>query len=325
MNPVPRHPALAVLCVALIPIACSRARDADKAPAAPGLVPASAPSSFASAQPPASASSSELESGIPSASASAVPTTPPSAPDAGADPGCLTEMARVGRACIDRYEAHLVLPGDGGQDAVHPYFERPQKGVSYKAVAAPGVFPQAYINRLEAEQACTNAGKRLCSLAEWYRACQGSRGFIYPYGNTETKGKCNSGKGHLLSKFFGTNSRNWKYEDHFNSPMLDQQPGFLARTGEYASCVSSYGVFDLVGNVHEWISDKVDPSLSTKIPLQEDIQKKVGPRTGNAIFMGGFFSTTSEHGKGCRFVTIGHEAKYHDYSTGFRCCRDAKP
>ena len=231
-------------------------------------------------------------------------------------------MVQIGRSCIDRYEAHLVEAGDGG-DVVHPYFERPSQGVQYRAVSSAGVFPQAYINRLEAQQACDNAGKRLCSLFEWYRACQGPRGFIYPYGNNETSGKCNSSKGHLLSRFFGTNPKHWKYEDHFNSPMLDQQPGFLARTGEYASCVSGYGVADLVGNLHEWISDKVDASLPTKIPLQEDILKKVGPRTGNAIFMGGFFSTTSEHGKGCRFVTIGHEARYHDYSTGFRCCRDA--
>jgi hydroxymethylpyrimidine/phosphomethylpyrimidine kinase len=39
--------------------------------------------------------------------------------------------------------------------------------------------------------------------------------------------------------------------------------------------------------------------------------------------MGGFFSTKSEHGDGCTFTTAAHDVRYHDYSTGFRCCRDA--
>ena len=82
-------------------------------------------------------------------------------------------------------------------------------------------------------------------------------------------------------------------------------------------------MFDMLGNLHEWVSDGVDDSLPNKVQLQEDILKKVPLRHGNALFMGGFFSTTHEHGPGCRFTTIGHEAKYHDYSTGFRCCKDA--
>ena len=233
-------------------------------------------------------------------------------------------MVHIGHSCIDRYEAHLVVVEPDGGQTLHPHFERPERGVQYRAVSSAGVFPQAYINRLESEQACAHAGKRLCSLAEWYSACQGPRGLIYPYGNEAAAGRCNSSKGHLLSKLHGRDPRAWSYEKHFNDPKLDQEPGFLARTGQYEGCVSGYGVFDLVGNVHEWVSDRVDASLPDKLPLQEDIARKVGPRTGNAIFMGGFFSTTSEHGKGCRFVTIGHEAKYHDYSTGFRCCRDAR-
>ena len=44
---------------------------------------------------------------------------------------------------------------------------------------------------------------------------------------------------------------------------------------------------------------------------------------GNAVFMGGFFSTRAELGPGCLFTTVAHDAGYHDYSTGFRCCADA--
>ena len=229
-------------------------------------------------------------------------------------------MTKVGRACIDKWEAHLVVEPEG---TPHPYYERPRSGGVYKAVSAPSVFPQAYVNRIESEQACVRAGKRLCTLDEWYRACQGPKGFVYPYGNQLEARRCNSSKAHLLSRKFGNDPRSWSYEKHFNHPSLDQEQGFLARTGEHTGCESAGGAFDLVGNLHEWVSDRVDSSLPHKVPLQEDVAKKVGPRTGNAIFMGGFFSTTAEHGPGCRFVTIGHEAKYHDYSTGFRCCTDA--
>jgi formylglycine-generating enzyme required for sulfatase activity len=104
--------------------------------------------------------------------------------------------------------------------------------------------------------------------------------------------------------------------------MLNRQPGFLALTGEYGECVSAEGVYDLVGNLHEWVSDKVDRSLPLKVPLSPALRRSLTRTRGHGIFMGGFFSTTNEHGRGCRFVTIGHEPTYHDYSTGFRCCKD---
>jgi formylglycine-generating enzyme required for sulfatase activity len=107
--------------------------------------------------------------------------------------------------------------------------------------------------------------------------------------------------------------------------MLNRQPGFLALTGEYADCASAEGVYDLVGNLHEWVSDKVDRSLPLKVPLSPALRRSLSRTRGHGIFMGGFFSTMNEHGRGCRFVTIGHEPTYHDYSTGFRCCRDAAP
>ncbi|HPB96678.1 MAG TPA: SUMF1/EgtB/PvdO family nonheme iron enzyme [Polyangiaceae bacterium] len=232
-------------------------------------------------------------------------------------------MAHIHRTCIDKWEAHLVVRKDDGSFEPHSPYERPQPNVRYQARSEPGVFPQAYINRHESQAACEAAGKRLCSLAEWYRACRGPRGFTYPYGPQRIRGACNASKHHLLSRIYGTNPRAWKYDEHFNDPKLNQEPGFLAKTGEYEACISEYGVTDMVGNLHEWISDTVDPSLENKIPLRDDIRKKLEKNTGHGIFMGGFFSTTAEHGNGCAFITIGHEPKYHDYSTGFRCCKNA--
>jgi formylglycine-generating enzyme len=234
--------------------------------------------------------------------------------------GCPPEMGRVEKACVDRWEAHLVVESSGSK---HPHFERPQSDLKYAARSAPGVFPQGYINRLEARAACEASGKRLCKLTEWYRACTGSKKQTYGYGASYERGRCNVAKPHLLGKLFGNNPRNWSYDGHFNSPRLNQEPGGLALTGAHEGCTNDYGVSDMVGNLHEWVADHVDRSLVTKIPLRDDIRDKIPIHYGKGIFMGGFYSTLSEHGRGCTFLTPGHEPKYRDYSTGFRCCRDA--
>ena len=234
-------------------------------------------------------------------------------------------MVRTGEICIDRYEAHLVLPTSSGGFATYPPHQRPPAQGGYSACSEPGVRPQAYISRIEATLACENAGKRLCSVEEWYRACRGgsgSQGTTYPYGAQFERGRCNVGKSHLLTQHFGDNPRAWKYDEHFNSPLLDQLPGFLEPTAHHEGCVSSYGVYDMVGNLHEWVLDRVDASLASKLPLQDGIRRRLRANTGKGVFMGGFFSTSSQHGRGCDFVTIAHEPGYHDYSTGFRCCRE---
>jgi formylglycine-generating enzyme len=232
-------------------------------------------------------------------------------------------MALVGEVCVDRWEATLVTRDANAAPVDHPHSERPEHGVRYEAQSAPGKLPQAYVNRNEAESACANAGKRLCTLEEWFAACRGPKRTMYPYGETMKHGECNSGKTHLLSKWFGRDPRAWKYDEHFNNPRLDQEPGFLAKTGEYAACTNEYGVYDMVGNLHEWVSTPVDPKIAAVVPLTDGIRIRLAKRAGNGIFMGGFFSTDNQHGEGCAFTTIGHQPTYHDYSTGFRCCAEA--
>jgi len=227
-------------------------------------------------------------------------------------------MVAVDRFCIDRYEASLLVG-----DQRFPHNQRPKAEQEYRASSEFGVFPQGYISRNESEQACRKSAKRLCTLSEWLGACRGKEKWIYPYGNAEDKSKCNNWKTHLMSQFYkGVDPMTWGYDSHFNNPQLDAEPGFLAKTGEYGGCESPSGVHDMVGNLHEWISDFVDLDLPAKISLKEGLMERLHFDLGHGIFMGGFFSTSNEHGLGCGFITIGHEAAYHDYSTGFRCCAD---
>ena len=235
--------------------------------------------------------------------------------------GCPSDMARINRFCMDRWEAHLIARGDDGVVTAHPHSHRPVPGLI--AASAPDVFPQGYISRVEAAAACRAANKRLCSLGEWQRACRGKRGRLYPYGGSGRAGACNSGKKHLLTELFGPNPGAWKYDESFNAPELLETPGYLAKTGEYAECASEDGVMDLVGNLHEWVSDAVDQTLVDRMEIEPVERRKQPWREGNGIFASGFFSTTKEHGPGCTFLTIAHEPSYHDYSIGFRCCRAA--
>ncbi len=231
-------------------------------------------------------------------------------------------MAALGAYCIDRYEGHLVVSGPGGPEP-WPHSRRPAAGVRYESRSEADAYPQGYLSRADAASACANAGKRLCTLAEWRRACQGPRNTPYPYGATARAGACNSGKPHLLTKWHGTDASAWTYEA-FNSPSLNLEPGFLAKGGEYEECRSEEGVYDLVGNLHEWVSDLVPPALVTREPDEKGAYPPQSVRPGNGIFAGGFFSTAGQNGEGCAYVTLVHEPAYHDYSTGFRCCADAR-
>jgi sulfatase modifying factor 1 len=264
-------------------------------------------SSFASA---ALGSASSFASG----SAAAVAEAPPP---------CPSDMVLVGRVCVDPYEGFLQRQQADGTLVDHPYFERPEKGVRYLAANRKGAFPQGYISRVESQGACEAAGKRLCTRGEWTRACRGKGFSLYPYGHKGVRSKCNTGKLHLLTKLFKKPNGGMKYDEHFNSPELNKTPDYLSPGGGYSECVNEQGVYDAVGNLHEWVSGTVDQDLMDTLD-KEDVERRKQPwREGNGIFMGGFFSTTSEHGPGCSFITVAHEPSYHDYSTGFRCCKNA--
>ncbi len=224
--------------------------------------------------------------------------------DADAGTGCPPEMARIAGFCMDRYEAHVVEVVDGGERAHSPYV--PVDGLAVRARAARGVVPQGYISQVQAAQACRAAGKRLCSAAEFALGCRGADATnSYPYGGqVRVPGACNEGKGSSVPLFHGSDPAKWTYAD-FNDPRLNQWDGGLAPTGAYSRCASPAGLYDCVGNLHEWGDDPPDAR-------------------GHGRFRGGFYGDAEVNGHGCRYVTSAHEPTYHDYSTGFRCCSDAR-
>jgi len=202
---------------------------------------------------------------------------------------CPPEMAMAGSVCVDRWEAHL--------EDWSPY-EVPTGGV---AAAAEGAIPQGYIGGDVAQDACEAAGKRLCTATEWMRACQGPEGWTWPYGNTYDATACNDTYpgGHPVTDYFGTSTGVWD-SVHMNDPGINQQPDTVDPSGANARCVSYDGIYDLHGNLHEWIADSA------------------------GTFKGGFYADADTNGDGCYYTTTAHSVTYHDYSTGFRCCMDPR-
>ncbi len=239
---------------------------------------------------------------------------------------CGSDMVDVGgRFCIDRYEASLVDLKLAR--AISPYFaprradaktafeaftgtrprdapELPQppawellEPFEPKAMSVAGVTPNGYVSGLLAARACANAGKRLCSAAEWVTACRGERNRQFPYGASYEAGACNVYReAHPATVLWGNASRN-----HLD-PRLNLVSGatgpLLRRTGETERCRSDWGsdaVFDMVGNLDEWVDE---------------------PR---GAFLGGFYSRATLNG--CDARVTEHPPEYFDYSTGVRCCR----
>jgi sulfatase modifying factor 1 len=232
-----------------------------------------------------------------------------------ASPPCPARMALVsgrGRAfCVDRYEASLLqLDAAGG---LRPWpGNQPVDGLeeSMMAVSRPGVKPQGYISGEQASRACANAGKRLCSAEEWSRACRGPQDTRYPYGERRRAGACNDRyhelTDHPVPRLFqevaapGSDARSMWQPAFMNDPRLHELPRTVSATGSFPDCHNEYGVFDMVGNLHEWIADP------------------------HGVFAGGYFMDTYQNGEGCEYRTRAHHFRYHDYSTGFRCCVDAE-
>jgi len=233
-----------------------------------------------------------------------LPTASPVEDVSASSARCPAEMALVeGRVCVDRWEASIVERlADGTERSWSPYLPVDGHESSVRAVSRPHVVPQGYISGEQGARACRASGKRLCGADEWERACRGPQKTAFPYGNERTARVCNDDNRathpvvEVARLLHIPEDRLWF--DGMNQSLINQLPNGLLEAGERAECTNDYGVFDMVGNLHEWVDDR------------------------EGTFRGGYYMDTSLNGEGCSYATTAHDFSYHDYSTGFRCCMD---
>ncbi len=142
------------------------------------------------------------------------------------------ELVRAGSLCIDKYEASVwnapIASSATTQYGIsvddYPCSDNGNDCSSTHPIYArsvAGVTPSGFITWFQAQQACAMSGKRLITNAEWQMAAAGTP---------------DPGTSDNSSSTCATNSA-------------------LSSTGSRGNCYSNWNVYDMVGNLWEWVAD----------------------------------------------------------------------
>ncbi len=154
-------------------------------------------------------------------------------------------------------------------------------------------FPVILVNFNEASDMCTDQGKRLCDEHEWTFACEGEEAQPYPYGYVRDTEACV-----IDNKWRPYNETAMSPRDSLKAMNeLDRLWQGVA-SGSRPRCKSSFGVYDMTGNIDEWTR---------------------GVRTWErpSILKGGYWGPVRTR---CRPATRSHDENHTFYQQGFRCC-----
>ncbi|MBU1684665.1 peptidoglycan recognition protein family protein [Patescibacteria group bacterium] len=245
---------------------------------------------------------------------------------------CPPEMVNVAdEFCVDRYEASIFSDGQRISPFYHPSYYHSKalfnlwktkfaefstpKGLSMpipepdlwqlsapfkvQAVSKGGTVPNGHTNLRIAKEACEAAGKRVCSPAEWKKACRSEEDTKFPYGDKYQWNLCNVFRDTHPIQVLHTEGSSALNDPRLNMVKDGQGNPLLEKTGTRTKCASKWSddaAYDMVGNLDEWVDDP------------------------GGTFAGGFYSRSTR--EGCDASISGHPASYFDYSTGVRCCRD---
>jgi len=162
--------------------------------------------------------------------------------------------------------------------------------------------PVVNVTWSDANNFCGWAGGRLPTEAEWEKAARGKEGYIYPWGNTFDGTKLN---------FCDVNC---EYDGADKS--VDDGYAMTSPVGSYPLGKSSYGVYDMAGNVLEWVNDWYGDTY-----YQNSLSSNpLGPDSGDyKVLRGGSWYNLDINVRSAYRNRL--DPAYAYYYIGFRCSR----